>query len=109
VTEEVWFWWQDGSIHRASWPDATQLQELAGPGDDAVLAAAATAIRAIRKAKSRAKLPMKTPVPLLIVSADKDSLDALAAASLDVRSAGRVAEISLQEADVSAVQHELVV
>jgi valyl-tRNA synthetase len=108
VTEEVWSWWRDGSIHRAAWPDAAQLGELAGPGDGAVLAAAAAAISAIRKAKSQAKLPMKTPVPVLIVTGEKDSLNALAAASFDVRSAGRVAEIRLREADIATVQYELV-
>ena len=68
VTEEVWSWWQDGSVHLADWPDAGEFRTLAGPGDETVLTAAAAAIGAIRRARSQAQLPGRQPLPLLIVT-----------------------------------------
>jgi valyl-tRNA synthetase len=109
VTEEVWSWWQEGSVHRAAWPDAAKLRHQAGPGDEAVLTAAAAAIAAIRKAKSQARLAMKNPVPLLILTAGQQRVDALAAAGDDVRSAGRVAVIELRATDGAEPVHDVVV
>ncbi len=109
VTEEVWSWWHDGTVHRAAWPDAEWLRQQAGPGDEAVLSAAAEAIAAIRKAKSEARLPMKNPVPRLILTAGQQRVDALAAAGADVRSAGRVAEIELRATDGAEPVHDVVV
>jgi valyl-tRNA synthetase len=107
ATEEAWSWWHDGSIHRSDWPDDATLRALAGPGDDAVLAAASAAIAAVRKAKSRARVPMKTPVPRLVLTAARPDLDALAAAGPDVRAAGRVAAIELREGDQAEPAHEV--
>jgi valyl-tRNA synthetase len=116
ATEEAWSWgasgghppgrqqsWSEGgSIHRAAWPDDEELRALAGPGDDAVIAAASAAIGAIRKAKSQERIAMKTPVQRLIVTADKSDLDALAAAEPDVRAAGRVTDIDRRPTHTSA-------
>ncbi len=97
VTEEVWSWWQPGSVHRAPWPEPSHLQARAGPGDDAALTAAAAAIAAIRKAKSAARLPMRAPVSTLTLTAPRARLEALAAAGPDVRAAGHVGQIDLRE------------
>jgi len=102
VTEEAWSWWQDGSVHRSPWPDAADLRDVAGPGDDAVLTTASAAIGAIRKAKSGAGIPMRQPVPALILTGDESTRAALAAASADVRAAGQVTEIRLQPAGADA-------
>jgi len=108
VTEEVWSWWRDGSVHRTGWPDASALRAAAGPGDDGVLAAAAAAIAAIRKAKSQARVPMKNPIPLLVVTAERQSLDALQAASADVQAAGHVGRIELRAAPGGEPVHDVV-
>jgi valyl-tRNA synthetase len=107
ATEEAWSWWHDGSIHRSDWPDDTSLRALAGPGDDAVLTAGSAAIAAVRKAKSAARVPMKTQVPRLILTAGRADLDALAAAASDVRAAGRVAAIELRDGDKGEPRHEV--
>jgi valyl-tRNA synthetase len=108
VTEEVWSWWQGGSVHRASWPDPAELRTAAGPGDDSVLDAASAAIAAIRKAKSQARVPMKNPIPLLILTAEQDRLDALAAARPDVQAAGHVDKIELRAATGSEPAYDVV-
>ena len=102
VTEEAWSWWQDGSVHRARWPDAAAVRDQAGPGNEAVLAAAVAAIAAVRTAKSGARIPMREPVPALIVTADEHTIDALEAAGADVRAAGKVGELTLRAAPAGA-------
>ncbi len=108
VTEEVWSWWQAGSVHRGSWPDPAELRAAAGSGDDSVLGAASAAIAAIRKAKSQGRVPMKNPIPLLILTAEQDRLDALAAARMDVQAAGHVDKIELRATTATEPVHEVV-
>ncbi|MET1039129.1 MAG: valine--tRNA ligase, partial [Aeromicrobium sp.] len=89
VTEEVWSWWQEGSIHRATWPvnadDLTTVEQ-----DPGVLTAAASVLADIRGAKSIAKVSQKTEIGDLTVTAKAASLALLALAFDDVRAAGRV-------------------
>src|SRR5690606_33819391 len=54
ATEEVWSWWQDGSVHRSPWPTVDELGEAVEPAP-LVLQTAAAALGEIRKAKTEAK------------------------------------------------------
>lgn len=97
VTEEIWSWWREGSVHRAVWPSGSELREHAG--DAAVLGTASEAIAAIRGAKSRAKLSMRAEVETATVTADRAALDRFAAAQGDLRAAGRVGTFELREGE----------
>ena len=101
VTEEVWSWWAEGSVHRATWPEPAEAltpRGSAGDGDRA-LDAASRAIAAIRGAKSGARVSMRAPVRELEVSARRDHLDALMAVLPDIRAAGRVERTELRFCD----------
>ena len=98
VTEEVWSWWQEGSVHTARWPSAGELRLVGGDGDPAVLAAASSVIGAIRKAKSDAKVSMRTEVASVIVRGSDEALEPLRQVATDVAAAGRVNQLDLMPA-----------
>ena len=92
VTEEVWSWWQSGSVHRAQWPTAT---ELPTGGDRTVPAVAAEALAAVRKAKSEAKQSMRADVATATVTAPEAQVALVEAARVDLANAGRIAELAV--------------
>ena len=102
VTEEVWSWWQEGSVHRAPWPAP---DELARDGDTGLLDGASTILAAIRRAKTEAKRSIKAPVAKVTVAGP--GLGALRVAESDLRDAGNVTAFSWAEADDLSVDVEL--
>jgi valyl-tRNA synthetase len=90
--EEVWSWWQPGSVHRASWPTPDELGDIT-TGDRRALSAASEVVRAIRKAKSDAKLSMRAEVASLTVRGSHDALMLFKLAERDVQAAGRVRDV----------------
>ncbi|HZI97800.1 MAG TPA: valine--tRNA ligase [Actinomycetales bacterium] len=95
VTEEVWSWWQTGSVHRAVWPSAGPLRELSGDVDPRMLEVVGAALAGVRKAKSQAKVSMRTDVSRATVSAPTAQLELVRAAAADLKGAGRVATLDL--------------
>ncbi len=89
VTEEVWSWWQEGSIHRAAWP-VNDVDLTTDNHDPALLGSAASVLADIRGAKSTAKVSQKTEISSLTISATKAQLDHVRLAIADVLAAGRV-------------------
>jgi valyl-tRNA synthetase len=108
VTEEVWSWWKDGSVHRATWPAASELREPAGTDSDPlVLEVAAAVLGEVRKAKTTAKASMRAEVTRCVVRDVPRRLSALAAAAGDVCDAGRIVELTTEEAGSFSVEVQL--
>ncbi|MCW5954554.1 MAG: class I tRNA ligase family protein, partial [Propionibacteriaceae bacterium] len=87
VTEEVWSWWRQGSIHRSAWPS---VDELPDAGDPTVLEAIAAALIGIRGAKSQAKASMKTEVIRADFTGPAAAIAALRQVEPDLRAVGRI-------------------
>jgi valyl-tRNA synthetase len=93
VTEEVWSWWQEGSVHRAAWPtvEADNAPEDARTGGDpAMLDAVAAALAGIRGAKSNAKVSMRAELARVEVAGPAGLVAAARHASDDLRKAGKI-------------------
>ena len=105
VTEEVWSWFESGSVHRSSWPDPAPLRM--GDADPLVFAAAAEVLAAVRKVKSEQKRSLMTPVDRVVVHDTAERLTALALAASDVREAGKIAGLETVTAPELRVEVEL--
>ena len=95
VTEEVWSWWQDGSVHRQPWPLATDLGAAAA-STPYLLDSVAAVLAGVRGAKSSAKVGQRTPVESATVTAPPGALDAIREVESDLRAvAGITGELRL--------------
>ena len=103
VTEEVWSWWQEGSVHVAPWPDAGDVGPHAA-ADTSVLAIAAEVLGAVRRAKTTNKRSMRARVALLTVTGPPEALSAVEAARSDIVDAGGVDELVVSVGDTLSVQ-----
>jgi valyl-tRNA synthetase len=119
VCEEVWSWWQEGSVHRASWPDAGELVAAVGVGgggggdvgeaarEAVALEITADVLREVRKAKSQAQVKMRAPVRRVIVRDTLERLSALELGADDLCEAGAIEALEQLEAEEFAVEVEL--
>ena len=103
VTEEVWSWWQPGSVHAARWPEVGEVGGNAG-GATAVLRLAGEVLGAVRREKTTHKRSMRARVARLEVHASPATLAALDSARDDLVAAGGVDELVLTPGDDMTVE-----
>ena len=90
ATEEVWSWWQTGSIHRASWPTRADL--LGGTSTveatEDLLDAVCNVLAVIRRTKTEAKVSQRAEVEHVLVSATDTQVSLLQLGLVDLLNAG---------------------
>jgi valyl-tRNA synthetase len=101
VAEEVWSWWQEGSIHSRPWPTPDEIREAAGAdsGDADVLSLAAAVLREVRKAKSEANVPLRTTARSVHVWAPADAKGSIELVRDDLREAGVAEDLRVETGD----------
>ncbi len=99
VTEEVWSWWRDGSIHLMNWPTVEEFDELTG--DTSILSATSDVLTAVRRAKSDAKASMRAEVERVSITADAGAIAALRQAEPDLKAAANTDVVDYTEGEFS--------
>ena len=89
VTDEVWSWWQLGSVHATTWPTVDDVRCF-DTADGHVFEVAQSVLGRIRRVKTEEKRSMRTAASAVTVHADDASIAALRLVEADVREAGVV-------------------
>ncbi len=102
ATEEVWSWWQEGSVHVASWPTREEIEAAIGEADATAVHAldvATWVLGEVRRTKSEARKPLRTPVVDLVLTAPAADLEAFEAGKADVLASGVVLQVRTSVGD----------
>jgi valyl-tRNA synthetase len=109
ATEEVWSWWQSGSIHRTNWPTSNETLAGCTANKDglAELDAIYIVLAAVRRAKTEAKVSQRAEVAKLKVTSDAKTLNVLRTNIDDLRNAGALQEIEYTESSSDGESREI--
>ena len=103
VTEEVWRWWHDGSVHVAPWPVLTELGNVTPSRDSAVYEQVCEVLEAVRREKSTQKVSQKNEVELLKIDGPAELLGAIRNGETDLKNAGGVKAFELNESTTLSI------
>ena len=100
VTDEVWSWWHEGSVHASEWPIAAQLV-VGVPASESSMAIepVSEVLAQVRRAKTEAKVSQRAAVESLVVHATNAARLAVEAALADLRDAGSIAAVTFLPGD----------
>lgn len=96
VSEEVWSWWQKGSVHHQSWPKPAEIttnKEIKIENLELVTKVLAE----IRKAKTEKQLSMKAEVLELEISAQSEQIEILKKSEKDLIAAGNIKKLKYSD------------
>ncbi len=99
VTEEVWSWWRESSVHRTSWPAAVEFEGVAG--EARITEAVSKVLTAVRRAKSDAKVSMRAELERVTVTAPAETIELVKQAEADLKAAARTEVVSYAEGEFS--------
>jgi len=103
VTEEVWSWWQPGSVHRAAWPTADEVVSgLGGEDSEAMetLRVTQEALGEVRRVRALEKKPTKLAITHAVLP---ERFRAMGAGEADFRAAARVEAITFADVPEAAL------
>jgi valyl-tRNA synthetase len=110
VTEEVWSWWQEGSVHTASWPARAELEALLPTAsaqqaerDQQIYDWATDVLFEVRKQRSEAKQPLKVPITAVTITTDSSTAGLMPHVEADLKSALRVQRFECRAGDPRAI------
>lgn len=100
ATEEVFSWFNEDSIHNETWPTVDDVEFALLPSDlanaESVLSTVSDALIGIRRAKTDAKVKMRTEILSATIVAPEAALGDIERAFGDIKAVGRIKDLELQ-------------